>query len=112
MAHEYQRRMRLNHIKTHEVINKYYKLYKQSIEKGEEPGILLRIAEEFDVTPCLIARVVLQKYYELANEEQGGLHSVNFKIYLRDTSLIEDENLAYEVYLVSILVYQVSSDIT
>lgn len=103
--HEYQRRMKYNHVKTAEVMNMYYNLYKTATDRGDNPGIILRISQQYDVTPCLVAKLILQKYLNdvnLINSDNDSSTQTNIKTYLRDTTLIQDPSLAYEVYLVRI----------
>lgn len=97
---EYQRRMKRNHIKSNSQINKYWKVYQSAISNGDGPGIILRMSEEFDVSPCLIAKLILKKYIE----EYKGPKKMNFNVnrYLRDSYSIPDMDLAYEIYLVCI----------
>lgn len=89
--------MKYSHTKTSSVINKYFNLYEEALVKREDPGIILRIALQADISPCLIAKLILQKYYE--NVECDG-ENININKYLRDTTLIENIDLAYEVFLV------------
>ncbi|KAK9751812.1 Protein of unknown function TPD sequence-motif [Popillia japonica] len=96
LSHEYQRQMKYSHTKTSSVINKYFNLYEEALVKREDPGIILRIALQADISPCLIAKLILQKYYE--NVECDG-ENININKYLRDTTLIENIDLAYEVFL-------------
>lgn len=109
---EYQNRMKVNHVKTPNVINKYYDLYTDAIDKREPPGIIVRMAKELDICPCLIAKLILQKHFSLfAIDQKSGLQ-MNINQYLRDTTLIEDSDLAYEVYLCTLYddVYSPISD--
>jgi hypothetical protein len=88
--------MKMNHIKSQTNINKYWDLYQQAVKNRQSPGIILKIAEQFDICPCLIAKLILQKYFEDLNL----IEQINN--YLRDTSLIPDAELSYEVFLVSV----------
>ncbi|KAI4467932.1 hypothetical protein MML48_2g00006309 [Holotrichia oblita] len=96
LSHEYQRQMKYSHTKSPNVINKYFNLYEEALVKREDPGIILRIAVDADISPCLIAKLILQKYYE--NTETDG-ENINVNKYLRDTTLIENIDLAYECTL-------------
>ena len=42
--------------------------YQKAIENGEDVGVLLRISEEIDLSPALLARMILEKYYERNSE--------------------------------------------
>lgn len=89
--------MRCNHIKTPDVQNKYWERYNFAIKNREPPGIITRMSAEYDVTPCLIAKLILQKYFDVLEKKVD-----NINVYLRDTTLISDMDLAYEVFLVNL----------
>lgn len=55
------------------------------------------------MNPCLIAKLILLKHYQ---NVEGENEKINVKKYLRDTTLIKDMDLSYEVYLVSCLVWK------
>ncbi|GJQ65943.1 hypothetical protein Trydic_g4041 [Trypoxylus dichotomus] len=96
LSHEYQKQMRILHVKTPNVINKYFNLYEEALNKREDPGIILRIALHANISPCLVAKLILQKYYDGAESDS---ENVNVNKYLRDTTLIKNIDLAYEVFL-------------
>lgn len=83
---------------------KIWDSYSSSIASNDHSGVIVRIAENLDVAPCLVAKIILHKYFEenynKDNEEQQPVTNVN--VYLRDTTLISDPRLAYEVYLVGL----------
>lgn len=93
--------MKTNHIKSQSVKNKLYELYVDAVNKGERPGIIVRIAENYDVAPCLVAKLILQKYFEehdLFEADANGNNNIN--VYLRDTTSIPNVDLSYEIFLV------------
>lgn len=94
--------MKANHVKTQSQKNRYYHLYSVRTKQHQRPGIIIKIAEEFDVAPCLVAKLILQKHFDeldVSTElESNGNGNIN--LYLRDTTLIPDKQLAYEVFLV------------
>lgn len=62
------------------------------------------MAKDFDIAPCLLAKLILNYYFDIANRIENVEHSEqysNINIYLRDTSLIQDMNMSYEIFLVS-----------
>ena len=66
----------------------------------EPVGVLLRLAEKLDTSPALLARNVLEEYVNKYND-QDGKHARNIiSKMLKDTTLIEDKDLSYEIYLV------------
>ncbi|CAG9839445.1 unnamed protein product [Diabrotica balteata] len=95
---EYQKRMKINHSRTQHNKQRFWELYQQSVKNKEDPGIIVRIAENFDIGPCLVAKIILNKYFENNNDENAEPVS-NVNVYLRDTSLISDPILAYEMFL-------------
>lgn len=76
-------------------------MYKEGVEGQEPPGIILRIAQEAEVAPCLVAKLILQKYFSQFTSCSSNKQVLQFNQYLRDTTLIEDRDLAYEVFLVN-----------
>lgn len=98
---EYQKRMKANHIKSQALKNKYYETYKSCIARGDGTGVIVKMATKYDVAPCLIAKLILQKYFE----EHGHSNDPDFNVtqninsYMRNTALIPDMDLAYEVFL-------------
>lgn len=94
--------MKRNHNKANSF--KYWNEYLNAVENKEAPGILIRIAQSFDITPCLVAKLILKHFFE---ENDPSVTSVNK--YLQDTSLIQDMDLAYEVFLVSLYYFQLFS---
>lgn len=105
LAQEYQARMKTTHIKSHSTMNKYYDLYTEALENGEKPGIIVRISKEANICPCLVAKLILQKFFSRYDDPQKSPNTLNVSQYLRDTSLIEDKDLSYEVYLVCNVFY-------
>lgn len=98
MENEYQIRMKHNYCKKDTLKTKYWNRYLQALENLESPGILLRFSQESDVTPCLIAKLILQSYFESLESNSDDI-KINVNHYLRNTSLIPDMDLAYEVFL-------------
>lgn len=96
---EFQRRMKTKHIKTQETKIKYYQMYQNALKNREQPGIIVRIAENFEMAPCLIAKLILAQHYERKRMNDGEPIETNMNVYLRDTTLIEDMDLAYEAFL-------------
>lgn len=96
--------MKTNHSKTQSNKIKYWEFYRKAVKSREKPGIIVRMGEYFDIAPCLIAKLILNYYFDNAEKAEHSEHSEqhsNINIYLRDTSLIQDMDLSYEVFLVS-----------
>jgi hypothetical protein len=98
----------------------------EAVQNKEPPGIILRIADEIEICAVLVARFVLEAYLRdqqekelqkyvntIKNEADDGkiqndeAQVLNLSVIrgevnrlLRDTTAIEDRDLAYEVYLV------------
>lgn len=94
--------MKINYIKYQSQKDEYFEQYNAAVQQGESPGIIVRIAQKFSVTPCLVAKLILQKYLEDRGEydEMSGASQVT--MYLRDTTSIPNMDLSYEVFLVGI----------
>ena len=98
----------------------------EGVENKEPPGIILRLADEIDICAVLVARFILEAYVREHQEKElqkyvnnKGIEIADEKIQndetqvlnlsvirgevnrlLRDTTAIDDRDLAYEVYLV------------
>lgn len=94
--------MRYSHTKTPNVVNKYYNAYIDALSREDGPGIIIRIAMDSKIAPCLVAKLILQKYYD--NMDCDNDNS-NMNKYLRDTTLIDNIDLAYEVFLVGLFIF-------
>jgi hypothetical protein len=42
--------------------------YTGAVTAGENVGVMLRLADEIDLSPALLARMILEKYYEKHSE--------------------------------------------
>lgn len=101
LSSEYQRKMRWNYGKTQNNRNKYWDMFKKGMDSKESPGVLVRLAETFDVPPCLMARLILQKHFDDQEDKTPDREGpININRYLKNTCLIPDPDLAYEVFLV------------
>ncbi|KAK9869325.1 hypothetical protein WA026_003079 [Henosepilachna vigintioctopunctata] len=96
LSYEYQSRMKAKYVKNSNTKKKYWEAYTTKLNNSECPGIILRIAEDADIAPCLVAKLILEVYFEDRNEDNGNF---NVNTYLRNTALIPDQDLAYEVFL-------------
>ncbi|KAK0075375.1 hypothetical protein PV326_011645 [Microctonus aethiopoides] len=65
-------------------------------KNGQSPGIIVRIAAGVNLPPALLARRILEQYYQ--NTQEPVPRSVISR-FLKDTTLIEDVDLAYEINL-------------
>ncbi|XP_049786605.1 CDAN1-interacting nuclease 1 [Schistocerca cancellata] len=95
---EYQKKMKKNHQKFSKTGEKLYKKYQKEADSGEKPGILLRLADSIDLSPALLARIILEQHQEQGSDEEEASKNTITKL-MRDTTLIKNKDLAYEVYL-------------
>lgn len=95
---EYQKKMKKNHQKFSKAGEKLYKKYQKEADSGEKPGILLRLADSIDLSPALLARIILEQHHEQMSDEEEASRNAITKL-MRDTTLIKNKELAYEVYL-------------
>ncbi|XP_046617526.1 CDAN1-interacting nuclease 1 isoform X1 [Neodiprion virginianus] len=103
LALEIRRRMKFSHAKLCSQGTEYYERYTEAISNGESIGVLVRMSEETGLSPALLARIILENHCE-----QNKLTTSRSEItkLLRDTTLIEDKDLAYEIYLYFSLYFQ------
>lgn len=90
----------MNYAKYQSQKNKYFEEYVEAVQKGDSPGIIVRIAKKYGLTPCLVAKYILQKHFEQNDDDSNGGNKIT--MYLRDTTLIPNMDLSYEVFLVSV----------
>ncbi|XP_022257844.1 uncharacterized protein C15orf41 homolog isoform X1 [Limulus polyphemus] len=81
-----------------EAVEMYYNRYLKAVKRKDAPGFLLRMADEIDLSPALLARLILEQHS--TQKPDGGEAPVKHVItqMMRDTSLIEDGDLAVEVF--------------
>lgn len=96
--------MKVKYCKYQSQKSKYFDDYTAAVQKGESPGIIVGIAQKYVVPPCLVAKYILQQYFE-QNDESANSNESKVVTYLRDTALIPDMDLSYEVFLVSGYLY-------
>ncbi|XP_015591240.1 uncharacterized protein C15orf41 homolog [Cephus cinctus] len=96
LSAEVQRQMKICHGKLFRSNKNYLTNYHKAIKRGEPVGILIRIAKQLQAPPALLARHVLEKHYDIA---KPNTPKAELKKQFKDTTLIEDKDLAYEVYL-------------
>uniref|UniRef100_T1JCP0 CDAN1-interacting nuclease 1 n=1 Tax=Strigamia maritima TaxID=126957 RepID=T1JCP0_STRMM len=97
---EYQRKTK-RHFQKHcssEISRIYYNKYKKEVNNKSKPGIILRFAEEIDLSPWLLARSILEQFLLNLNQTTESMKQQISKL-MKDTSLIKDKTLAFEVYL-------------
>ncbi|XP_044731283.1 CDAN1-interacting nuclease 1 [Chrysoperla carnea] len=74
--------------------------YHQNIKANEPPGIILRLSVKYDFVPTILARLLIEDYLnenDLVKNQQVMKTKTN-KL-LKDSTLINNADLAYEVYL-------------
>jgi len=109
LAQEYQRQIKRGFKESHSAGNKrkMYQQYKEAVERGDAEGVVVRLAREAGTSAALTARTVLEEWLSLQREEGEG--RVDDKVVkqqvgrlMRDTTLLGDGRLAYEVWLATI----------
>ncbi|TSM77347.1 hypothetical protein Baya_6097 [Bagarius yarrelli] len=93
---EYQKRMKRSLVKHHaDVIEDYYQRYRSEASEHPSDPVLLELANEVDLSPSLLARLLLERFLE---EHQGSVSSKQVvNSMLREPSLIPDVQLAKHV---------------
>ncbi|XP_063539332.1 CDAN1-interacting nuclease 1 [Cydia strobilella] len=86
-----QRSMKQSYRKSPSISSRYYELYEGLMrDKSTEDGVLLQLSDNQGISPALFARSLLQNVYS---------DSSMVKKCFKDTTLIEDKELAYQVFL-------------
>ncbi|MCL4141525.1 UNVERIFIED_CONTAM: hypothetical protein GTU68_040828 [Idotea baltica] len=80
----------------------HYDYYCKAIDEGEPPGIILRLAKQLNFSSAMLAKIILEHQLNIVAEREGvtnGVSRSQVNKLLRDTTLIQDRDLSYEVYL-------------
>ncbi|XP_048516092.1 CDAN1-interacting nuclease 1 isoform X2 [Athalia rosae] len=88
--------MKFNHARLRSHGKKYYQEYMDALRCGEPTGILIRMSVKTGLLPALLARIILENHCEDKNIKSCRTEVTKL---LKDTTLIEDKDLAYEIYL-------------
>nr|CAG4637936.1 EOG090X0A0V [Chydorus sphaericus] len=98
-AQECQKKMRFTHARltSSEAVENMYERYIKAVTNGEEPGVLLRLSDEVGLTPALLARTIVERHYQKADRSKPAKMLISN--FLKNTSLIDDRDLAFETYL-------------
>lgn len=73
--------------------------YEKAIKNREPIGIIVRIAKKYDLPPTNVARVTLEDYIIKHEEQDEQLLKNKVSKFMKDTTLIKDMDLAYEIFL-------------
>ncbi|XP_030069662.1 CDAN1-interacting nuclease 1 isoform X4 [Microcaecilia unicolor] len=97
-SQEYQKWMKRTHANHHtpEAMETYYQRYHSRVMENSSAPVLLELANEVDLSPALMARIVLERF--LQDQESVSVSKVVINSMLRDTSLIPDRTLANQVF--------------
>ncbi|KAL0819609.1 hypothetical protein ABMA28_007693 [Loxostege sticticalis] len=85
-----QRSMKQNYRKSPIISSKYHDLYEELMKETNRGIVILKLSEHQGVSPALFSRSLLQNVYS---------DSLMTKKCMKDTTLIEDKDLAYQVFL-------------
>ncbi|XP_022121365.2 CDAN1-interacting nuclease 1 [Pieris rapae] len=85
-----QRSMKLNYRKSPVISSRYYDLYENLIKKEEKSEVIIQLADSQGISPALFVRSLLQNVYP---------DSTMVKKCLKDSTIIENKDLAYQVFL-------------
>ncbi|CAB3991538.1 Hypothetical predicted protein [Paramuricea clavata] len=98
-SQEFQKKIKKNHYKHHqpEVIESYYKRYLELVNDGKYELVLLHIAKEIDLSPCILARIILEEYLSHTYCEGESVPKDVLSHMIKDTSLIPNERLSQEI---------------
>lgn len=98
---EFQRKMKNTHYihQQSDRRTKYYKLYQGACKQNEKAGFLLKLAEEVELSPSLLARIILEQHYSPLTVDDEPVTRQKITDMLKNTSLIDDGKLASEIHL-------------
>ncbi|XP_049596462.1 CDAN1-interacting nuclease 1 [Syngnathus scovelli] len=95
---EYQKRTKRTNAKHHapDVIESHYRRYLSEATAHPSGPVLLELANEVDMSPALMARIILDRFLQ---DQEGGLPSKSvLNSMLKEPSLIPNQTLAKNVY--------------
>ncbi|XP_025756863.1 CDAN1-interacting nuclease 1 isoform X3 [Oreochromis niloticus] len=95
---EYQKRIKRTFSRHHvpDVIESYYQRYLSEAKAQPTAPVLLELANEVDLSPALMARIILDRFLQ---GQDGGMPSKSvLNSMLKEPSLIPDQILANNVY--------------
>ena len=98
----YQRKVKKCFHRHHrkENVSKYCRIYASSILKREKEGFLLRLAEDIDFPPSLLARIILEEHFKDAIFNDSGTVTKGFiSKFIKDPTEITDTILSKEVHI-------------
>ncbi|EEB16388.1 conserved hypothetical protein [Pediculus humanus corporis] len=74
---------------------------------NNSPDVILKLSNEMDMTCTQVAKIILDNYYEKdKNLISTNNKTSNLKQYMKDSTLIDDLDLAHEVFLCQLYDYQ------
>ncbi|XP_053614087.1 CDAN1-interacting nuclease 1 [Plodia interpunctella] len=85
-----QRSMKQNYRKSPVISSKYHDLYEELMKDKNKENVILKLSESQGISPALFARSLLQNVCS---------DSTMAKKCIKDTTLIEDKDLAYQTFL-------------
>lgn len=68
--------IQVNPLQLHQYKYCLYFSYQQAVQKGEPPGIILRLAQKLSFSPAMLAKVLLEHYLNLIAEQDDASTSV------------------------------------
>ena len=98
-AQDYQKKMRkTHHLHYHpDTVDSYYRTYCSGVQ-GNKKHVLLSLANDIDLSPALLARMILEHSMTKARDDGTSPPKSLVTRMMKDTTLIEDPILATEVH--------------
>ncbi|CAL4089047.1 unnamed protein product, partial [Meganyctiphanes norvegica] len=99
-SQEIQRKVKKNfhRFNAPDIAQDIFQSYINAISNYEAPGILVRMSKELTYSPAMLSKLILEQHLNATKPGTSATRSQVNRL-LRDTTLIEDRDLAYEVYL-------------
>jgi len=102
VSQEYQRQVksRFRHLHHADTRKSVLSEFCRRVREGDRPAIIVDIAKRHQTSAAITAKIVLEEYLDLGEDKEAVKRQVGR--YMRDTNLLEDRDLAYEVFLASL----------
>ncbi|KAL0269139.1 UNVERIFIED_CONTAM: hypothetical protein PYX00_006966 [Menopon gallinae] len=100
LSNEYRRRIKKNFYRMNNQGNKLFQRYMNSRSSEKNSSSIIKLAEEIKMSYTLLGRMIAEKF--LQQDDEGATNSsklARLKYYMKDSTLIEDPDLAYEIFL-------------
>ncbi|XP_046848945.1 CDAN1-interacting nuclease 1-like [Xenia sp. Carnegie-2017] len=98
-SQEHQKKIRKSHHKHRhpDVIKEYYQSYLKMTKSCEDEKILIKISQDIDLSPCILARIILEEYLSCTYIEGETVPKEVPSLMMKDPTLVPCQKLSREI---------------